>query len=370
MIMSKKMGFKKAIACILIFTLILQLAVPLGAMAASDKGLNIKKATILVGNKITLSLKGEKITKITSKNPKIAEVKPDGTVKGKKVGTTTITVIGQKKVKYKCTIKVKAGLAKSKVYLTKGHSTTIKLRGTKIKNAKPKNKALVSVTTQKKKKTVKISAKKVGTTKIRVKGQNGKTYTCTVIVENPSLQNQLVLAKGDKQTLKLENSKQKVTWTSSDSSVAKVSKGKVTSVSAGTAVITARDASGKTYLCKVRVEKPKITSNKLSLKVGQSAKLSLSGNTQKITWKSKNKKVASVSSSGKVKALAVGKTKITAAVKSGAKFRCTVTVTSQRIRQNRIREAVKSQRNRQNRIREAVKSQRMSMIRRCRSPSW
>ena len=44
MMMSRKMGFKKVIACFLIFTLILQLAVPLGAMAASDHGLNIKKA--------------------------------------------------------------------------------------------------------------------------------------------------------------------------------------------------------------------------------------------------------------------------------------------------------------------------------------
>ena len=144
-------------------------------------------------------------------------------------------------------------------------------------------------------------------------------------------------------------------WTSSKPSVAKVdSKGAVKAVKAGTAVITAEvvcfiededeedffeedffeededDVEGKeitfTLKCKVTVTAStvKISAKKLTIKKGKSAKLKITGTTTKVTWKSGNKKVATVSK-GTVKAKKSGKTTITAKV-SGKTLKCSVTV--------------------------------------------
>ena len=66
---------------------------------------------------------------------------------------------------------------------------------------------------------------------------------------------------------------------------------------------------------------------KLTLKVGATKKLKVRGKkkSQKVTWKSSKKRVASVSKKGKVKALKAGTTTITAKVK-GKKLKCKVTV--------------------------------------------
>lgn len=155
-------------------------------------------------------------------------------------------------------------------------------------------------------------------------------------------------------------------WTSSKPSVAKVdSNGAVKAVKAGTTVITAEvvcfvededeedffdedeedffeedeedffeedeeEEEGKeitfTLKCKVTVTAPtiKISAKKLTIKKGKSAKLKITGTTAKVTWKSSNKKVATVSK-GTVKAKKAGKTTITAKV-SGKTFKCSVTV--------------------------------------------
>lgn len=75
--------------------------------------------------------------------------------------------------------------------------------------------------------------------------------------------------------------------------------------------------------------KPTLNKTKLTLKVGKSAKLKAKNLTKKqkkkLKWSSSNTWVATVSSSGKVKAKNVGKAKITA--KTGSKkIKCTVTV--------------------------------------------
>lgn len=69
--------------------------------------------------------------------------------------------------------------------------------------------------------------------------------------------------------------------------------------------------------------------SKTSVKVYNSAtyKLSVSGGSGAVRWKSSNKKIASVSSSGKVKGRKAGKCVITA-VRNGKKVKCKVTVPS------------------------------------------
>ena len=115
-------------------------AVPVNA--ASNVSLNMKKAKILVGDKVKLSLKGADISKVSSKNKKIATVKKDGTVTGKKKARTTITVTGSNGKKYKSKVTVRIGLTKKKVYLTKGKSYKIKLKGTAVKSVSSKKKAI------------------------------------------------------------------------------------------------------------------------------------------------------------------------------------------------------------------------------------
>ena len=124
-----------------------------------------------------------------------------------------------------------------------------------------------------------------------------------------------------------------VTWTSSNTSVASVSAGKITAKAPGTATITAKVGS-KTATCKVTVKAP-ITSLSLSkttatVEVGKSVALSVTyapANTtdsKTVTWTSSNTKVATVSN-GTIKGVAAGTATITA--KMGSKtVTCKVTV--------------------------------------------
>ncbi len=71
----------------------------------------------------------------------------------------------------------------------------------------------------------------------------------------------------------------------------------------------------------------KISKKKLTLTVGQKATLKMKGTKKKVTWKSANKKIATVSKKGVVTAKAAGKVKITAKVKGKRKkYTCVVTV--------------------------------------------
>lgn len=73
--------------------------------------LNKKKATLRVGESITLKLKRAKAKKVkwSSSKPKVAKVTKKGVVKALKKGTTTITA-KYKGNKYKCKIKVKKAI--------------------------------------------------------------------------------------------------------------------------------------------------------------------------------------------------------------------------------------------------------------------
>ncbi len=137
----------------------------------------------------------------------------------------------------------------------------------------------------------------------------------------------IVLIKGQTYTLKVQNTKKKVKWSSSKKSIATVnSQGKVTAKKKGTATISAKVGS-KTYKCKVTVETPSISKTKASITIFSSSTLSVKGTSQKITWKSSNTKIATVDSKGKVKAKKLGSATITASVgEKKKKYTCKVTV--------------------------------------------
>lgn len=148
-------------------------------------------------------------------------------------------------------------------------------------------------------------------------------------VEGISLdKNALSLAKGDSAKLTPsvlpEDADAEVSWSSSDTSVAKVdSNGVVTAVGKGSATITAK-ADSYTAKCEVTVTVPlesiEITGTTDTIKKGQTTKLEVVYNptdttdSKDVTWSSSDTNVATVSNDGIVTALKDGTVTITATV--------------------------------------------------------
>ena len=134
----------------------------------------------------------------------------------------------------------------------------------------------------------------------------------------------VLLVKGKSVKLKIKNATQKVTWTSTKTSVVTVSSsGKVTAKKAGKAVITATVGSQKKK-CTVKVESPKLNAAKISMKVGDTKTLKLKGCKHSVKWWSENSDIVKVTK-GKLKAKDTGTTKIKVKV-HGKTYSCKVTV--------------------------------------------
>ena len=170
--------------------------------------------------------------------------------------------------------------------------------------------------------TPKVSVKSVTLNKKTATLIKGKTLTLSATVKPANAANK------------------KVTWKSSNTSVAKVSsKGVVTAKKAGKATITVTTDDGrKTAKCTITVKNPikvkKIKLNKktATIKAGKSIRLKASispkdATNKEIMWKSSNKKIATVDKNGKVKCLKKGKVTITATAKDGSKKKATCKIT-------------------------------------------
>ena len=156
----------------------------------------------------------------------------------------------------------------------------------------------------------------------------------------------LTLTEGDTATLKVKvspsSAKSSLKYRSSNSKVAAVSaQGEITANKAGTCIITVSTSDGKiTDKCYVTVKagkesgvkSVKLNKKKLTLKVGKTYKLKATvkpknAENKAVTFKSSNKKVATVAKNGKVKAKAKGKCTITVTTKDGKKTaKCKITV--------------------------------------------
>ena len=180
----------------------------------------------------------------------------------------------------------------------------------------------------------KVTAVSIGKATITAKTNNNKSATCSIEVINPVAVEKVIINKTFeemrvnntidlKATIVPSNATNKaVTWTSSNSKVATVDKnGKVTAVSVGKAIITAKSNNGKTADCIIEVVIPltklEVNYESLALLKGESATLKLtitpSNATNKtITWTSSNSKVATVDKNGKVIAIGNGSAIITA----------------------------------------------------------
>ena len=175
-----------------------------------------------------------------------------------------------------------------------------------------------------------VKAIKVGSATITAKAGD-KTATCAITVEATPVtsitldRSTVSLKVGQSVTLTAtvnpsDATDKTVTWTSSNPSVATVENGIVKAIKVGSATITAK-AGDKTATCAITVEATPVTSitldrSTVSLKVGQSVTLTATVNpsdaTDKtVTWTSSNPSFATVEN-GKVKAIKVGSTTITA----------------------------------------------------------
>ena len=126
----------------------------------------------------------------------------------------------------------------------------------------------------------------------------------------------VTLLKGEKTTLKVTGTRQKVAWRSSKKSVATVnSKGQVVAKNKGSATIYAK-VSKKTYKCVVKVETPKLSRTSLTLTEKKSSAIKLTGTTVKVKYSSSNPKITAVKKG----------TAVITAKANTKKFNCKVTV--------------------------------------------
>ena len=200
-----------------------------------------------------------------------------------------------------------------------------------------------------------VTALSTGKTTIKVKTFNGKTDSLNITVKkapNSVKINKSAVNIGLGDSIQISEStnsgsySQKFTWSSSDETVAAVTKleknkAKVTAVGKGTAVVTITTYNGKTAECVVTVKKApsKVTLSKESLTLGAKETFEISEKTDKdswasnFKWSSSNSKVASVSrtSGGKAKitAKAVGSAVVSITTYNGKTANCKVVVKSE-----------------------------------------
>ena len=247
---------------------------------------------------------------------------------------------------FKSTVKItsKVKLNKSELFIKKGKTETLEATVTpstlldKRVTWKSSNTKVATVTS----KGV-VTGVKAGTATITCTSKvSGAKTTCKVTVGYVKLdKSKVAIKKGAtvklKATVYPSSLKDKsVKWKSSNTIVATVSaSGKVKGVKYGTATITCTsNVTGLSTTCKVTVGNVKLDQTEAAIVKGKTVALkatvypsSLTDKT--VTWESSNTKVATVSSSGKVKGVRAGTATITCTSNAtGLTATCKVTVTA------------------------------------------
>ena len=299
----------------------------------------------------------------------VATVDPTGKVTAIKAGTTVITATAKDDsgISASCTVQVTVptvkvtGITLNKTTASVVKGKTVALTATVTPDTAT-DKTIKWTTSNKNVATVStdgvVTAKAAGTATITATAadDSGVKATCKITVTNPVVKVTKVtlnkttasVVKGKTLTLTAtvtptNATNKKVTWKSSNTKIATVdSNGKVTAKAAGTATITctAADGSGKSAACKITVKNPpvkvtklKINKTSVDLLKGKTVQLKVtvtpSNATNKaVTWTSSNKRIATVTSNGLVKAVRTGTVTITAKAKdgSGKKVTCKINV--------------------------------------------
>lgn len=201
--------------------------------------------------------------------------------------------------------------------ISSGHYKTLYVNGTNNKVTwSTSNNAVAAVSSY-----GRVTAKAPGTATICASVSGKKLYCKVTVIKLTAAS--VTLKSGTTKTLKVYGTSSKVTWTSSDNTIAAVSyDGKVTAKKPGTATIYAY-VSGKKLSSKVTVIK--LNASSTTLAVGAAKTLKVYGTSSSVIWSSSDNTVAMVASDGKVSAKKAGTATITAAV-AEVKLSCKVTV--------------------------------------------
>lgn len=334
--------------------------------SATGLQLNYKEKTIVIGESFTLkatvipsSAADEVSVSWSSSKTSVATVSASGEVKGLKGGTAVITCKSDdgKFTEFAVVTVVEriTSVTLNKSNIPMGLKKTYTLKAT-VKTNAATDPTLKWTSSNTRIATVdahgKITGKAIGTVTITAMAQDGsgEKDTCTVRVVRQATSltlNKTSVTTVEGRTFKLTatvkpgNATYKtVNWTSSDEKIAIVdSDGLVTALSKGNVTIkaTTKDNSGKTAACFVIVS-PRTPANSvtiinqnLTMVVGETTTVQKAINpsvsTDRVTWQSDNKTVASVdASTGKVTARTPGIASITVMTESGKTATTRVTV--------------------------------------------
>lgn len=331
----------------------------------NDIQLNFDEKTIVIGESFTLKATMQPSSAVdvnliwSSSNEKVARVSNNGTVKAISGGTAIIKVQTEdKKITKFCIIKVvepvtNVKLNKSSYILGVGKRYTLKatIEANTATNPKLKwtssNPRVATVNSQ-----GIITAKSIGTAVITATAQDGTNAEASCEVRVVKGVTSITLNYSSVTTVEGRSFKLKATvkptnatvkrirWTSSDESIAIVdSRGVVTAIKEGTVKIkaTAADNSGKYDIVMVKVKaqvpatKVLISTESLIMTPGESTTLQKVINpinsTDRFTWETDNKTVASVNkSTGRVTAHKPGTANIILITESGKTATTEITV--------------------------------------------
>ncbi|TAH73755.1 MAG: hypothetical protein EWM47_02510 [Anaerolineaceae bacterium] len=297
------------------------------AEAANRVYLNETDLTLELGRYRTLKVYGtkEKAT-FRSANNRAATVASNGRITARGWGSTTVyTYVGNKTLKTKVTI---VQMNKKNVGLTRGKTTQLTLWGSNNSTTWKSNNTKVATVSD----NGLVTAVGNGTATITATF-NGKNITSEITVFGLNHDSKVLEFGGrfsvtrpnfgSKVKLKVEGTKNKVTWSSSNTKVATVdSNGKVTSRGPGNAKITAT-VNGSSISADIKVLQMEFS--ELELKKGETFDLKVLGTNSDISWRSTNKTVVTVDENGLVTGEGSGTTKVIAEV-DGMQIRCIVTV--------------------------------------------
>lgn len=213
----------------------------------------------------------DKIVKWESSNPEIVSIDNNGNVTANAKGTATITVTSEKGKTFTTQVRsfievTSLELSKTSLRIEKGKTSTITIK------ALPADVDTSEITWSSSNPSVAsvengiITGKVEGTTTITAKSLNDVTATASVEIyeikpESIKLsKTKLTLNVGQKSTISAtvypsNASDKKVSWTTSNYSVANVENGVITAKGIGTATITARTSNGKSEIIEVIVKK-------------------------------------------------------------------------------------------------------------------
>ncbi len=209
----------------------------------------------------------------SSSNTSVATVSQSGLVTAKATGATIITVRTDNGKSDDCLVTVtQSAVSPTSVSVT---PTSLSLEVNQTANLTatvyPSN-ATTSLTWSSGNTNVakvsngKVTAVGAGSCVITVKTSNGKSATCNVTVAEPVVNPTSVYVLPSSLSLEVNetvnltatvypsNATTSLTWSTSNSSVAKVSNGKVTAVGVGSCKITVKTSNGKTASCTVTVK--------------------------------------------------------------------------------------------------------------------